>query len=58
MILQWLQELDIQTQQVRKGRYRLLLDGGHGSNIRLELLHYCLEHTINPFCLPPHILQP
>lgn len=43
------------------GEWRMLIFDGFDSHICIELIEYCLDHRIIPFCLPAHtshVLQP
>lgn len=44
-----------------QGEWRMLIFDGFESHLNLELIEFCLNHKIIPFCLPAHtshILQP
>ena len=44
-----------------RGKYRLLILGGHTNHVSLLFIQYCRQHNIIPLCLPSHsthVLQP
>ena len=52
---QWMETVfDPQTQDIAKGRTRLLIVDGHCSHFTYELLDYAATHDIIVICLPPH----
>ena len=58
---EWLSNLFEPETRRNDGKRRLLIFDGHGSHITSRFLSFCLGHSIDPVCLPPHTshkLQP
>jgi hypothetical protein len=53
LALDWLQHFNKQTENRRKGSWRLLLVDGHGSHETREFIKYAEDYKIQIFAHPP-----
>jgi hypothetical protein len=54
LIYDWIQLYDTYTWQRRKGKWRMLISDGFGSHLTDDVVQYCWDNFIIPFCLPAH----
>ena len=61
LCFEWIKYFEWFTAKRRHSKWRLIILDGYGLHCTKELLDFCDDHHIIPFCLPPHtmhLLQP